>query len=87
VGVKYQPDSSTIDGVPIDLYHAASNQIEWAGAIEPAQTIELQFRVKAIAFGGEVINTVAIDDGAGVVIERSAQLALPHGSFLPLIVK
>ena len=53
MGVSYQASSSTIDGVPIDLYQAASNQIEWAGPIGPAQTIELQFRVKAIAFGGD----------------------------------
>jgi uncharacterized repeat protein (TIGR01451 family) len=86
-GVRYQAGSSTIDGMPLELYDATSNQIEWAGSIAPAHSIELQFRVETVAFGGEAINTVIINDGTDTLVERSARLVLPYGSFLPLILK
>jgi hypothetical protein len=47
----------------------------------------LQFRVQAVTVGGQITNTVTIDDGMGTLIERSARLALPYGSFLPVILK
>ncbi len=87
IGVRYRAGSSTINGVPIELYATTSNQIKWTGPIAPVQTIKLQFSVQVIAVSGQITNTVTIDDGAGAVIRRSARLVLPYGLFLPLIVK
>ncbi len=86
-GLIYQSGSSTFDGVPIDLYDAALNQIEWTGTISPDQTLQLQFGVKVIASGGQVINTAQIDDGTGLIITRSAAVALPWPVYLPVIMR
>jgi large repetitive protein len=84
-GVTYQSGSSTLDGLPIELYNSALNQIEWTGLIEAAHAIEVQFNVNAIAVGGQVTNTVQLDDGAGLIITRSAAVAWPWPVYLPLV--
>ena len=85
--VSFVAGSSTLDDVSIDLYDVGSNQIRWTGPIGPDQTIEVQFKTQAVAFNHTVTNTVSINDGAGQIIQRAARLDLPHGLFLPVILK
>ena len=88
LGLIYQPGSGLVDGVPIELYHAAQNQIEWTGLIGPDQALDLQFSVSVITITGQVTNTVTLNDSTGIVIRRSAILRLlPWRLFLPLILR
>ena len=85
VGASYEIGSSTIDGVPIELYHAGSNQISWTGSIAPVDDVVIRFHALLTTYS-VVTNTVTIDDGAGISLERSvANGLLQRLIFLPVI--
>src|SRR5437763_1174758 len=42
-GVTYLDGSSTVDGVPIELYDAAPNRLGWTGAVAAGRAVILRF--------------------------------------------
>jgi uncharacterized repeat protein (TIGR01451 family) len=84
---SYQLGSSTIDGTPIELYDTASNQIRWTGSIAPDNDAVIRFSVM-ITTTSSVTNTVTIDDGMGVIFDRSvATMSTRRDVFLPVVLK
>ena len=81
---RYITGSSTIDGIPIELYDAGSNSLKWSGSIAANEGVTLSFQA-AIVSSGSVINTVTINDGTFLVFERTA--VLWQRVFLPAIWK
>ena len=73
-----------MNGIPIELYDAGSNSVQWMGAIAPEGQVELRFQA-TIMSSGAVINVATIDDGAGLIFERVA--AIWQRVFLPVVVK
>jgi uncharacterized repeat protein (TIGR01451 family) len=81
-GIAYLSGSSTVDGVPVELYDAASNSIKWTDAVKGGSTVTLRFKVTLNVPNGSVINVVTIDDGIGTILQRAAG---GRRLFLPLI--
>jgi uncharacterized repeat protein (TIGR01451 family) len=79
-GITYLAGSSTVDGVPIELYDAATNSLKWTGAVAAGGTRIVRFKATLNVPGESVINLVTIDDGAGSILWRAAggrQVYLP----------
>jgi uncharacterized repeat protein (TIGR01451 family) len=86
-GAIYQAGSSTVDDVPVELYDAGSNQIRWTGSLDAEEAVVIRFRALIDTYSS-VTNTVTIDDGAGLVFERSAANVLPRRVvWLPVVMK
>jgi uncharacterized repeat protein (TIGR01451 family) len=87
LGVIYQSGSSTVDDAPVELYDAGSNQIRWTGSLDAEDAVVIRFRALIDTYSS-VTNTVTIDDGAGLVFERSAANVLPRRVvWLPVVMK
>ncbi len=86
-GTSYQAGSSTVDGNAIELFDAASNQIRWTGSIAPDDDRVVRFRALVDRYA-IVTNTVTIDDGTGLIFNRSVAMRPTGGDvFLPLILR
>ncbi|MGD9101150.1 MAG: hypothetical protein PVF45_11780, partial [Anaerolineae bacterium] len=88
-GVNYVLGSSEINAVRAGLYNDANNSIEWQGSVAPGDTVTIRFQAQITASGGTmVVNTVTVDDGAGMMFER--QVAVPsreYNIYLPLVLR
>jgi uncharacterized repeat protein (TIGR01451 family) len=71
-GITYLAGSSTVDGVPIELYDPATNSIKWTGAVAGTDAVSVRFKATLNVPSESVINVVTIDDGAGSIIQRVA---------------
>ena len=80
--MTYLNGSSTVNGVPIELYDAATNSLKWTGRIEAGGTVMLRFQATLNVPSESVLNIVTIDDGAGTILRRAAG---GRHIFLPLI--
>ena len=83
-GITYLNGSSTVAGVPLELYEAATNRIKWTGAVGAGRTVALRFQATLNVPSESVLNSVTIDDGAGTIFQR---LAGGRQVFLPLILR
>ncbi len=81
-GVTYLDGSSTVDGVPIELYDAATNSLVWTGAVAAGRAAILRFKAALNVASDSVMNSVTIDDGAGTILRRAAG---GQRVFLPLL--
>jgi uncharacterized repeat protein (TIGR01451 family) len=79
-GITYLAGTSSVDGVPIELYDSATNSLKWTGAVAAGDTVTVRFKATLSVPSESVINLVAIDDGAGSLLWRAAggrQVYLP----------
>jgi uncharacterized repeat protein (TIGR01451 family) len=83
-GITYLAGSSTVDGVPIELYDSVSNSLKWTGAVAAGDTVAVRFKATLNVPSGSVINFVTIDDGAGTIVQRAAG---GRKVFLPVILR
>jgi uncharacterized repeat protein (TIGR01451 family) len=81
-GITYLAGTSAVDGVPIELYEAGSNSIQWTGEVTAGATRVIRFKATLNVPSESVINFVTIDDGAGTIFRRAAG---GRSVFLPLI--
>jgi uncharacterized repeat protein (TIGR01451 family) len=84
--VGYLAGSSTIDGTPIELYDAATNQIRWTGPIERDGDVIIRYSA-VLTTTASVTNTVTIDDGTGLMFDRSAVTLSRWFVFLPVVMR
>lgn len=82
VGLSYLNGSSTVDGVPLELYEAVTNNLKWTGKVGAGSAVVLRFKATLSVPSESVINIVTIDDGAGTILRRAAG---GRHVFLPLI--
>jgi uncharacterized repeat protein (TIGR01451 family) len=82
VGITYLSGSSTVGGVPIELYDAATHSLKWTGAVAAGSTVAVRFKATLNVPIESVMNIVTIDDGAGTILQRAAG---GRRVFLPVI--
>ena len=83
-GITYLNGSSTVDGVPIELYDSATNSLKWTGAVAGGDTITVRFKATLNVPSESVINLATIDDGAGMILTRAAG---GRHVFLPVMLR
>ncbi len=83
-GIAYLNGSSTVAGVPIELYDAATNSLKWTGEVGAGSTVTVRFKATLNVPSESVINFVTIDDGAGTILQRAAG---GRSVFLPIILR
>jgi uncharacterized repeat protein (TIGR01451 family) len=83
-GLTYLDGSSTVDGVPIELYDSATNSLKWTGAVATGDMVSVRFKATLNLPSESVINIVTIDDGAGTILQR---VAGGRHVFLPVILR
>jgi uncharacterized repeat protein (TIGR01451 family) len=82
--ITYFSGSSTVDGVPIELYDSASKSIKWTGAVPAGHTVSVRFKATLNVPNDSVINLVTIDDGAGSILRRAVG---GRRVYLPVILR
>jgi len=84
----YVPDSSWAGSGTV-VYDEANSRILWSGEVPPRGMSTILFAV-TVAEERTIHNTAAINDGLGVLTERSAAtmtIEHPYDVYLPLLVK
>ncbi|MFQ6058944.1 MAG: hypothetical protein ACE5MB_08735, partial [Anaerolineae bacterium] len=86
-GVVYVPGSAWAGSGGPAVYDAASHRLTWQGRVPPRGMATVRFAVR-VTGQGAITNRVAINDGAGRVIERRVTTGgREYRLFFPLITK
>jgi len=85
-GTVYVPDSAWAGNGTV-VYDEVSNRIAWNGEVPPRGMSTILFAV-TVTQEGVIHNTATINDGLGILTERSATTKVqPYEVYLPLLVK